>query len=180
VTVEDATSSVVKKSGACDGNERLPNHFHDAHPPPCVELLPRHQIVLYSNSSERKGRELYDHGHDPAQRDVAYDRAVGAFDARNGKLIAQTPVRTGPTAVAVGDDAIWVAISVVPLSRPEGGAVVSRTDVTERKRAEMQAELFENPSYAPLGLFYQPTTFRSNLKDIPEGIPQFYRVRRTA
>jgi C4-dicarboxylate-specific signal transduction histidine kinase/integral membrane sensor domain MASE1 len=34
----------------------------------------------------------------------------------------------------------WVAISVVPLSRPEGGAVVSRTDVTERKRAEMEAE----------------------------------------
>ena len=44
--------------------------------------------------------------------------------------------------------------------------------------AEMQAQLFENPSYAPLGLFYQPTVFRSDLKDIPEGIPQFYRVRR--
>ena len=29
-----------------------------------------------------------------------------------------------------------------------------------------------------LGLFYQPTTFRSDLHDIPEGIPQFYRVRR--
>ena len=35
---------------------------------------------------------------------------------------------------------LWVAMSVVPLSRPEGGAVVSRTDITERKRAEMQAE----------------------------------------
>ncbi len=46
--------------------------------------------------------------------------------------------------------------------------------------AEMQAELFQNPSYAPLGLFYQPTTFRSDLKDIPEGIPQFYRVHREA
>jgi signal transduction histidine kinase/integral membrane sensor domain MASE1 len=34
----------------------------------------------------------------------------------------------------------WVATSVVPLSRPEGGAVVSRTDITERKRAEMEAE----------------------------------------
>jgi peptide/nickel transport system substrate-binding protein len=46
--------------------------------------------------------------------------------------------------------------------------------------SEMQAELFDNPSYAPLGLFYQPTTFRSDLHDIPEGIPQFYRVRRQA
>jgi signal transduction histidine kinase/integral membrane sensor domain MASE1 len=34
----------------------------------------------------------------------------------------------------------WFALSVVPLSRPEGGAVVSHTEVTERKRAEMQAE----------------------------------------
>jgi peptide/nickel transport system substrate-binding protein len=43
--------------------------------------------------------------------------------------------------------------------------------------ADMQAELFANPSYCPLGLFYQPTTFRSELRDVPEGIPQFYRVR---
>jgi hypothetical protein len=42
--------------------------------------------------------------------------------------------------------------------------------------------MFENPSYAPLGLYFQPTVFRSDLTDfpgsIPEGIPQFYRVRR--
>ena len=34
----------------------------------------------------------------------------------------------------------WFAVSVVPLNRPGGGAVVSHTDVTERKRAEVQAE----------------------------------------
>jgi len=34
----------------------------------------------------------------------------------------------------------WFALSVVPLSRPAGGAVISHTEVTERKRAEMQAE----------------------------------------
>jgi peptide/nickel transport system substrate-binding protein len=55
-------------------------------------------------------------------------------------------------------------------------------DLATQKKlcAEMQAELFENPSYAPLGMFLQPTTFRADLKDIPEGIPQFYRVRRAA
>jgi peptide/nickel transport system substrate-binding protein len=55
-------------------------------------------------------------------------------------------------------------------------------DLAAQKKlcAEMQAELFENPSYAPLGLFYQPTTFRSDVKDIPEGFPQFYRARRSA
>jgi signal transduction histidine kinase/integral membrane sensor domain MASE1 len=34
----------------------------------------------------------------------------------------------------------WFAVSVVPLNRPEGGAVISQTEVTERKRAEVRAE----------------------------------------
>jgi two-component system sensor kinase FixL len=34
----------------------------------------------------------------------------------------------------------WIALSVVSLGRPEGGAVVSCTDVTERKRAEIEAQ----------------------------------------
>src|SRR6266849_5322791 len=34
----------------------------------------------------------------------------------------------------------WFAVSVVPLNRPGGGAVVSHTEVTEPKRAEVQAE----------------------------------------
>jgi signal transduction histidine kinase len=34
----------------------------------------------------------------------------------------------------------WIAMAVVPLRRPEGGAVVSHTDVTERKRVEMEAQ----------------------------------------
>src|SRR5437879_12567210 len=32
------------------------------------------------------------------------------------------------------------AMSVVPLNRPEGGAVVSHTDITERKRAELEVQ----------------------------------------
>ena len=34
----------------------------------------------------------------------------------------------------------WLALSVVPLKGPDGGAVVSHTDVTERKHAEMEAQ----------------------------------------
>jgi signal transduction histidine kinase/integral membrane sensor domain MASE1 len=34
----------------------------------------------------------------------------------------------------------WFAMSVVPLNLPEGGAVVSHTDITERKRAELEAQ----------------------------------------
>jgi signal transduction histidine kinase/integral membrane sensor domain MASE1 len=33
----------------------------------------------------------------------------------------------------------WFAVSIVPLNRPEGGAVVSLVDISERKRAEIQA-----------------------------------------
>ncbi len=34
----------------------------------------------------------------------------------------------------------WFAMSVVPLDRPEGGAVVAHTDITERKRIELEAQ----------------------------------------
>ncbi len=40
--------------------------------------------------------------------------------------------------VAAGER--WLAVTVVALDRAEGGAVVSRTDVTERKRAEIEAQ----------------------------------------
>src|SRR5262245_9038175 len=36
-------------------------------------------------------------------------------------------------------DERWFAVSAVPLSVPDGGAVVSYTDITERKRAELDA-----------------------------------------
>jgi peptide/nickel transport system substrate-binding protein len=43
---------------------------------------------------------------------------------------------------------------------------------------EMQQEFWQNPSYVPLGMFNRPTGFRSNLRDVRDGWPQFYGVRR--
>jgi len=43
-----------------------------------------------------------------------------------------------PAVTSAGER--WHALSVVPLHRPEGGAVVSNTDVTERKRIEIEAQ----------------------------------------
>jgi peptide/nickel transport system substrate-binding protein len=53
-------------------------------------------------------------------------------------------------------------------------------DLAEQQAAcrAMQTQFFKSPSYAPLGMYFQPTAFYSYLKDIPEGIPQFYRVKR--
>lgn len=42
----------------------------------------------------------------------------------------------------------------------------------------MQEQFWLDPSYVPLGLWYQPTGFRANLQDVREGWPQFYGVRR--
>ena len=43
---------------------------------------------------------------------------------------------------------------------------------------QMQAAFWQNPSYVPLGMWYQPTGFRTTLEGVPEGWPQFYGVRR--
>jgi peptide/nickel transport system substrate-binding protein len=43
---------------------------------------------------------------------------------------------------------------------------------------EMQVEFWQNPSYVPLGMYDQPTAFRSYLQDVRDGWPQFYGVRR--
>jgi len=43
----------------------------------------------------------------------------------------------------------------------------------------MQSAFFANPSYAPLGMFFQPTAFHRYLTGIPDGFVQFYRVKRS-
>src|SRR6266446_9374213 len=43
---------------------------------------------------------------------------------------------------------------------------------------EMQEEFWQNPSYVPLGMYDQPTGFRSSLQNVRDGWPQFYGLRR--
>jgi hypothetical protein len=42
----------------------------------------------------------------------------------------------------------------------------------------VQEQFWQNPSYVPLGMYDQPTGFRSYLQDVRDGWPQFYGVRR--
>ncbi|HEX4260264.1 MAG TPA: ABC transporter substrate-binding protein [Acetobacteraceae bacterium] len=44
---------------------------------------------------------------------------------------------------------------------------------------ELQADFFQDPSYAPLGMYSMPTAFKRTLTGIPEGFPLFYGVKRT-
>ena len=43
---------------------------------------------------------------------------------------------------------------------------------------QMQARFWENPMYAPLGMYDMPTAFHAYLQDVPEGWPQFYGVKK--
>jgi peptide/nickel transport system substrate-binding protein len=43
---------------------------------------------------------------------------------------------------------------------------------------EMQEEFWQNPPYAPLGMYFQPTAFQKYLTDIHDGWPQFYGVKK--
>jgi peptide/nickel transport system substrate-binding protein len=55
-------------------------------------------------------------------------------------------------------------------------------DVAAQKKIceAMQVEFWQNPPYVPLGMFDQPTAFRSYLHDVRDGWPQFYGVKKEA
>jgi signal transduction histidine kinase/integral membrane sensor domain MASE1 len=66
--------------------------------------------------------------------------AAEALVGIRGVLEQARPAFTLDYASGAAPHDRWFAMAVVPLNRAEGGAVVSHTDVTERKRAEMEAE----------------------------------------
>jgi peptide/nickel transport system substrate-binding protein len=51
-------------------------------------------------------------------------------------------------------------------------------EVQQKICRDMQEEFWQNPLYVPLGMYDQPTAFRSALQDVRDGWPQFYGVRR--
>ena len=51
-------------------------------------------------------------------------------------------------------------------------------EVQQKICRDMQEEFWQNPLYVPLGMYDQPTAFRSSLQDVRDGWPQFYGVRR--
>ncbi|MFL5284505.1 MAG: ABC transporter substrate-binding protein [Rhodopila sp.] len=55
-------------------------------------------------------------------------------------------------------------------------------DQTAQKKLceQMQVAFWQDPTYAPLGMYDQPTAFQKYMKDIPDGFPQFYTLRKEA
>ncbi|HET6305782.1 MAG TPA: ABC transporter substrate-binding protein [Rhodopila sp.] len=49
----------------------------------------------------------------------------------------------------------------------------------QRKICEqMQIAFWQDPTYAPLGMYDQPTAFHSYMQDVPDGWPQFYGLKK--
>jgi peptide/nickel transport system substrate-binding protein len=42
----------------------------------------------------------------------------------------------------------------------------------------MQSAFWQNPTYAPLGMYDQPTAFHTYMRDVPDGWPQFYGLKK--
>jgi peptide/nickel transport system substrate-binding protein len=42
----------------------------------------------------------------------------------------------------------------------------------------IQKAAFDQAPYVPLGFYYQPTAFRSNLTGMLKGVPMFYNIKR--
>jgi peptide/nickel transport system substrate-binding protein len=42
----------------------------------------------------------------------------------------------------------------------------------------MQIAFWQNPTYAPLGMYDQPTAYHNYMQDVPEGWPQFYGLKK--
>ena len=43
----------------------------------------------------------------------------------------------------------------------------------------MQVAFWESPTYAPLGMYDQPTAYHTYMQDVPDGWPQFYGLKKT-
>jgi len=74
----------------------------------------------------------------------------------------------------------WYGWPVDPVMEQLREAWFDAPDLASRQRIsrDIQTHFFRNPSYAPLGLYFQPTAFQNGLRDIRQGLPQFYGVRR--
>ncbi len=67
----------------------------------------------------------------PLARDIR-DGLAGVLDGSRDRYVVERMADSGA-------DTTWWSLTAVPLNRPEGGAVLIRADITELRRAEMEA-----------------------------------------
>jgi signal transduction histidine kinase len=115
-----------------------------------VAVLDREgRIIAVNESWTRLGRENTETavgvGHKyleafRASGERGDDQALEALLGINGVLLGELPTFSQEYRVRDTAGERWFHMTVVPLERPEGGAVVSHADVTERRIAETEAQ----------------------------------------
>jgi len=114
-----------------------------------VAVLDRHGVVIAMNerwtalardsglewADVALGEDLFAHARAAATREA--ERVVeGALGVLSGELLRCVVPHSAPAAQG---PRFWV-VAVYPLDRPDGGAVMTCTEITERKRAELDAQ----------------------------------------
>ena len=81
---------------------------------------------------------------------------------------------------AANGDKAWFGWPTDPEMEALRDAWFEASDLSAQQKIcrDMQEQFWQNPLYVPLGMYDQPTGFRSSLQDVRDGWPQFYGVRR--
>jgi peptide/nickel transport system substrate-binding protein len=81
-----------------------------------------------------------------------------------------------------GKNGSWFGWPTDPKMEELRAAWYEAADAAAQKKIceQMQAEFWQNPPYAPLGMYFQPTAFHKYLQDVRDGWPQFYGVKKNA
>jgi peptide/nickel transport system substrate-binding protein len=83
---------------------------------------------------------------------------------------------------ASGKNGSWFGWPTDPKMEELRSAWFDAPDLAAQKKVaeQMQVEFWQEPLYAPLGMYDQPTVFRNYLQGVRDGWPQFYGVKKLA
>jgi peptide/nickel transport system substrate-binding protein len=84
------------------------------------------------------------------------------------------------TAIRANGDKAWFGWPTNAKQQAFIEAWFTAPDLAAQQKVcrDLQAGFWQQPSYAPLGMYYVPTAFKKTLVDIPDGFPLFYGVKR--
>jgi peptide/nickel transport system substrate-binding protein len=83
-------------------------------------------------------------------------------------------------AIRANGDAAWFGWPKDAKLEELYNAWFEAPDLAAQKKVidAMQTEFWQNPTYAPLGMYDQPTAFKNYLSGVPDGWPQFYGIKK--
>ena len=83
-------------------------------------------------------------------------------------------------AIRGNGGATWFGWPTNPKMESLYDAWFEATDLAAQRKIvdDMQTIFWQDPPYAPMGMFDQPTAYQSYMTDVPDGWPQFYGLKK--